>query len=142
MGVRLRGADGPGKGLSGRSPDRRAGGWPRRYVLGCARTIGGSPPREGVSSQVRVRTGAGGAPDGSGAEAPGRWKESPLQVQSVRAGRRPAGELTAPALFPLRPAESPPPPGRGPRDGKEETGAGDGGRGAGPGSPAGREARQ
>lgn len=50
-------------------------------------------------------------------------------------------ELTAPALFPLRPAERPPPPGRGPGGGKEETGAEDGGRG-GAGCLAGPEAPQ
>lgn len=33
-----------------------------------------------------MRTGTGGARDGSGAKAPGRWRTSPPQVQSVRAG--------------------------------------------------------
>uniref|UniRef100_A0A8C0WYD9 Testis-specific gene 10 protein n=1 Tax=Castor canadensis TaxID=51338 RepID=A0A8C0WYD9_CASCN len=37
-------------------------------------------PREGEASQVRVLTGTGGAPDGSGAKVPERWKKSPPQV--------------------------------------------------------------
>lgn len=64
-------------------------------------------------------TGAGGAPDGSGAKAPRRWKERPPQVQGGASASR---ELTAPSLFPQRPAGPPPPPGRGPRGRKEESG--------------------
>lgn len=140
MGVRLRGADGPGKGLSGRSPERRAGGCARRYVLGCARAPLVVPARGRVEPGTRAHGGwgrAGRKRSGGAGEVEGEPPSGTEREGGASASR----ELTAPALFPLRPAEPPPPPGRGPRGGKEESGAEDGGGGR-SGCPAGRAGPQ
>lgn len=57
-----------------------------------------------------MRTGTEGARDGSGAKAPGRWRTSPAQVQSVRAGRSAApASGNRPRLL-LAGSRLPPPP--------------------------------
>lgn len=86
-----------------------------------------------------MRAGTGGSRDGSGAKAPGRWRTSPPQVQSVRAGltAAPTG-ANRPRLFPSGSRLPLPPPGWGQVDlwvGGEGKGAEDG-DGEGPGSLA------
>lgn len=77
-----------------------------------------------------MRTGNRDAGDGSGAKAPRRWRISPPQVLSVRAGPAAApASANRPSLLPAGSRLPPPPPGRIQVDlwvGKEGQGAEDG----------------
>lgn len=131
---------GQGK-ASGRSPERRA-----VQVATCS----GARARLVVPAGGRVEPGT--RAHGGWGRAGRKWSGGIGEVEgqpssgTERAGGAPASpELTAPAPSRAAPrrasASSPPPPGRGPRAGKAETGAEDGGRG-GPGSPAGPQGPQ
>lgn len=81
-----------------------------------------------------MRTGTGGAPDGSGAEAPGRWKKSPPQVQSVEGGADAAqAGANRPGRPPVGARFSPPSQGRG----RADFGGGQGGERGGGWRPGG-----
>lgn len=124
---------------SGRSP-RKAGRRPSTSLRARVRARFVVHARGRVEPGTRAHGGWGRA-GRKRSEGAGEVEREPPSGTEREGGASASPELTAPALFPQRPAGPPPPSGRGPRGGKEESGAEDGGRGR-LGPPAGREALQ
>lgn len=122
--------------LHGRAPAQRGWARKRRPVgaqrggraavhvatcsLGCARTIR-SPRERACRARYACARGLGRAGrkwSGGAGEVEGEPRSGTEREGGASASR----ELTAPALFPGRPTEGPPPPGRGPGGGEGRTG--------------------